>query len=261
MARPAVVDELERDDAVCCRPLELLLVVLFCPEPESVDDDSLEREELAVCVVPLVCASGCDEEELVELLELLVVLLDVVVVLEELVLCGPVLDEVLVEVSPGAEEDDVEEVLVLAVCVLVVVLELLGVDVVLEAVDDDVSLGAALAVVVVDVLGALVLLELVEVAGALVAAPPVSAGADVVVVDVGALDAIAVGVVVGALEGAVVVVGADEMVIGEELTALSDVEKPRLVGATVDDVDVDDELVVEVLLLCDAVCVAVCTAA
>jgi len=191
------------------------------------------------------------------------VLLDVVVVLEELVLCGPVLDEVLVEVSPGAEEDDVEEVLVLAVCVLVVVLELLGVDVVLEAVDDDVSLGAALAVVVVDVLGALVLLELVEVAGALVAAPPVSAGADVVVVDVGALDAIVVVVVVGALEvaGAVVVVGADEMVIGEELTALSDVEKPRLVGATVDDVDVDDELVVEVLLLCDAVCVAVCTAA
>src|SRR5204862_1541747 len=88
MARPAVVDELERADAVCWRPLELLLVVLFCPEPESLDDDSLEREELAVCVVPLVCASGCDdEEELVELLEL-VVLLDDVVVLEELVLCG-----------------------------------------------------------------------------------------------------------------------------------------------------------------------------
>src|SRR5258706_2946500 len=110
MARPAVVDEPERVDAVCCRPLELLLVVLFCPEPESVDDDSLEREVLAVCVVPLVCASGCDEEELVELLELLVVLLDVVVVLEELVLCGAVLDEVLVEVSLGAEEDDVDEV-------------------------------------------------------------------------------------------------------------------------------------------------------
>src|SRR5438067_2223857 len=111
MARLVVVDELERDDAVCCRPLELLLVVLFCPEPESVDDDSLERDVLAVCVVPLACASGCDEDELVELLD--------VVVLEELVLEGLVLDEVLVEVSLGVEEDD-DDVLVVAVWVLVV---------------------------------------------------------------------------------------------------------------------------------------------
>src|SRR5438067_3930230 len=49
ITRPAVVDELERcADAVCWRPLDLLLVVLVCPEPESVDDDSLEREVLAV---------------------------------------------------------------------------------------------------------------------------------------------------------------------------------------------------------------------
>src|SRR5438094_9187303 len=97
ITRPAVVDELERcADAVCWRPLELPLVVLFCPEPESVDDDSLERDVLAVCVVPLVCASGCEEDELVELLD--------VVVLEEVVLA-----EVLVEVSLGVEEDDDDE--------------------------------------------------------------------------------------------------------------------------------------------------------
>jgi len=55
MARPTVDEEPERVAAVCCRPLELLLVVLFCPEPDSVDDDSLERDELAVCVVPPPC--------------------------------------------------------------------------------------------------------------------------------------------------------------------------------------------------------------
>src|SRR5438105_15085047 len=68
VARPAVVDELERGaDAVCCRPLEVLLVVLFCPAPESAGEDSLERDVLAVCVVPPPWASGCDDEdELVE---------------------------------------------------------------------------------------------------------------------------------------------------------------------------------------------------
>jgi hypothetical protein len=57
IARPTVDEDPERVEAVCCRPLELLLVVLFCPEPEpeSVDDDSLERDELAVCVVPPPC--------------------------------------------------------------------------------------------------------------------------------------------------------------------------------------------------------------
>jgi hypothetical protein len=273
IARPTVDDEPERVEAVCCRPLELLLVVLFCPEPESVDDDSLERDELAVCVVPLLCASGCEEDELVELLE---VELEVEL-LELLLLDGVVLEEVLVEVSLGVEDDD--EVLVLAVCVLAVddveddveevsgavlvdeveLVEelllagwLLGVEVVL--VDDDVSLGALLvaAAVVVVAEGAL------EVLGA---APPVSEGATVVVelaaVVVGAVvvGAVVVGAVVAAL-----VVGADAMVIGEEPTELSDVENPKLVGATVEELDVDDLLLVDVLLLCDAVCVAVCTA-
>ena len=82
----------ERDvDAVCCRPLEL--DERCCPEPccwplELDSLDSPERELLAVCVVPVPCASPPDEvlelDELVVLLDEL--LLDgsaVVVVLDE----------------------------------------------------------------------------------------------------------------------------------------------------------------------------------
>ena len=47
----------------------------------------------------------------------------------------------------------------------------------------------------------------------------------------------------------------------EEAAELSDVENPRLVGATFEDELDDDEVPLDVPLLCAAVCVAVCTAA
>ena len=239
-------------DAVCRLPeLVLLRLWLGCePEldspcdvsPEERDDD----EVLAVCVVPVPCASPPDEVvELDELLVLELVLLDelllegsaAVVLLEdeELVLAVCVLLEVLEEDDSGAAVDDE---LVLAVCVPLVddevsvvvlvddVVDCCDVVVVLELVElvEDESLGAVLAVVVV-----------VEVL--------VDVGADVVVVGVDA-----------------VVVGVDEIVIGELTGAVSEVEKFTVAGATVDEVPVVVELVVEVLVVCVAVCTAACPA-
>jgi len=292
MARLADVPVREVD-ACCWRPLEELLERCEPPDccvpeldsPCEVSPEDLEPlEVLAVCVVPVPCASPPDEvlelDELVVLLELLLELL----VLELVLLDELLLDELLLDGSAAVVVLLDDEELVLAVCVLledvdededsgaelvdeVLVLDgwELAVDVVLELVDDDVSLGAVLAVVVVDVLGALVLLELAEVVGALVAAPPVSAGADVAV-DVGALETVevvaglvAVTDVVGAV---VVVVGAEAMVTGELIGALRDVEKLTVAGATLEaPLLVVVELLVDEPLLVAAVCVAVCTAA
>jgi hypothetical protein len=122
-ARPACGAAPERCvAAVCCRPV----VVVRAPEPEgcvpepdscdcSLDD---ERELLAVCVVPVLCPSACvcvpdcDEDVLVEL-------------------------ELLVELSLGAEAVLVDEA-----AVSVVVL-----DVLVDIVDEDVSLGIDVALV------------------------------------------------------------------------------------------------------------------
>ena len=116
-------------DAVCRLPelVPLLRLWLGCePEldspcdvsPEERDDD----EVLAVCVVPVPCASPPDvvELEVEELDELLLAGSAAVVVLddEELVLAVCVLLEVLEEDDSGAAVDDE---LVLAVCVLLLV--------------------------------------------------------------------------------------------------------------------------------------------
>lgn len=253
MARLADVPEREVD-AVCRLPELVLLRCWPLPcwlELESLDspDERDDEEVLAVCVVPVPCASPPDEvlelDELVVLLELLVL------ELEEL-------DELLLDGSAAVVVLEDEE-LVLAVCVLLLDVEVeddedsgaepveLAVDVgLLELVDDDVSLGAALAVVVV-----LVVVVLVEVLAVPVEAPPVSAGAELVVVGA------AVVVVVGT---DAVVVGVEAIVMGALTGALSDVENATVDGATVVELLVVVLLVVVLLVLCVAVCTAACPA-
>jgi len=245
MARLADVPVREVE-AVCLLPelVPLLRLWLGCePEldspcdvsPEERDDD----EVLAVCVVPVPCASPPDDVlELVVVLELLLELLVLLelVLLDELLLDGSaavvVLDDDVLALAvwvllPDVDDDDesgaelVDVLLVLDGCEL-------AVDVVLlELVEDDVSLGAALAVVVVVVAVVVVLL----VVGAVVVA-------------------------VGAVE---VVVGVSEMVIGALTGTLSDVENATVDGATVVELVVVLPVVV-VLVLCVAVCTAACPA-
>jgi len=132
----------ERDvDAVVWRPPELVPLLrlwLGCEleldspcdvSPEERDDD----EVLAVCVVPVPCASGCDEEleELLDVVELELLVLELVVVddeLELLVEAGvvdvPPVDSLGADVEVEAEVELVLELgLVLAVCVLLEELE------------------------------------------------------------------------------------------------------------------------------------------
>jgi hypothetical protein len=171
---------------------------------------------------------------------------------------APVLEDGLALVVCVVVEDDVEDEVSGAVEALLLVGWLLEVGVEPEVVDEDVSLGAALAVVV-EVLVPLVVLLALEVVKApevLVEAPPVSAGAVAGAEDVGAL-------VVGAETALVVgvatplMVGAAAIVIGEEAAAVNEVEKLEAAGENVEVVPVDDVLVVDVLLLWAAVCVAV----